>query len=325
MTSQALAEASSLDALREALDPLDFMAGWNKHEPSLWKEPRTAYAPMQWTYADARVGLDAAGRLINAEQAERRNLFMVNPVPGNHYDTLKTIVSAYQMILPGETARTHRHSPNALRLILDVADSCYTVVDGARIDMKPGDVLLTPGMCWHGHGNEGQRPGYWIDFLDVPLVHLLEPMFLDHWDGLQPVETTTRNSDFVFPLDRTLEQLGSAEPDQYGRRRVRLGAASMPTLGLWMQRLHAGEEIAALRSTENQVFAIVSGEGESRIGDRSFRWARGDVMAAPAWSVVSHRAGTDAILFSVSDDVTQSKLGFHRVEAVANAAFQRST
>ena len=57
MTS-ALANAPSLEALRSALDPLEFMAGWNKHEPSLWKEPRTRYVPMLWKWADAKVGLD---------------------------------------------------------------------------------------------------------------------------------------------------------------------------------------------------------------------------------------------------------------------------
>jgi gentisate 1,2-dioxygenase len=314
----AIANSSNLEALRGALDPLDFMAGWNKHEPSLWREPRTAYTPMHWKYAEAKVGLDVAGKLINAEQAERRNLFMVNPVPGNHYDTLRTIVSAYQMILPGETARTHRHSPHALRLVMDVADDCYTVVDGARIDMKPGDVLLTPGMCWHGHGNEGARPGYWIDFLDVPIVHLIEPMFLDHWDGLQPIEQKTRDSEFVFPLDQTLEKLKSTTPDEYGRVRVRLGEANMPSLGLYMNQLTAGAWTKPLRSTENQVFAVVSGSGESHIGEKHFQWSRGDVFVSPTWHKVSHRASEDAIIFNVSDDAMQSKLGYLRVEAAAN-------
>ena len=105
----ALAQAGNLEELRQRLDPLEFMAGWNKHEPSLWKEPRSSFVPMIWRYEDAKAGLDAAGRLINAEQAERRNLFMVNPIEGNNYASLRTLVTAYQMILPGEKARTHRH------------------------------------------------------------------------------------------------------------------------------------------------------------------------------------------------------------------------
>ena len=316
----ALADAPSLEALREALNPLEFMAGWNKHEPSLWKEPRTRYKPMMWRWADAKAGLDAAGRLINAEPAERRNLFMVNPVEGNHYDTLRTLVSAYQMILPGEEARTHRHSPNALRFVLDVADDCFTVVDGVRIDMKPGDVLLTPGMCWHGHGNEGKRPGYWIDYLDVPIVHLIEPMFFDHWEGgLQPVESSTRDSPFVFAYDVQLERLKTAKPDECGRTRVQLDAPSMPTTGLYMEKLAGGSVSKILRTTENMIFTAVSGKGTTKIGDQTFNWGRGDTFVSPTWHALRHAASEDAVLFCVSEDLMQKKLGFHRMEIIADA------
>ena len=308
-----LAKSADLDDLRRQLDPLDFMAGWNKHEPSLWKEPRTAFRPMAWKWAAARAGLDAAGRLIDAEQAERRNLFMVNPIEGNHYATLRTLVSAFQMLLPGEKARTHRHSPNALRLVLDVEDACYTVVDGVRIDMKPGDVLLTPGMSWHGHGNEGSAPGYWIDFLDVPLVQLLEPMFLDLWEGLQPAAQTTRDSPFVFSMDTMQADLAKASPDEHGRLRIRLDAPSMPTTALFMEKLAGGRKGKLIRSTENQIFAVVSGSGVSRIGNESFSWSRGDVFVAPGWHGVRHEPAEDALIFCVSDLPVHEKLGFLRV------------
>ena len=127
----------------------------------------------------AKAALDSAGRLINTELAERRNLILVNAGAGNDYATASTLVSAYQMIMPGEHARSHRHSPNALRLIVDAEPGTYTVVDGVRLEMMPGDVLLTPNWCWHGHGNDSTANAYWIDFLDVPLVHLLEPMFFE--------------------------------------------------------------------------------------------------------------------------------------------------
>jgi gentisate 1,2-dioxygenase len=39
--------------------------------------------------------------------------------------------------------------------------------------METGDVVTTPGWCWHG------QPAYWFDGLDVPLTHLLEPMFYE--------------------------------------------------------------------------------------------------------------------------------------------------
>ncbi len=320
MTTSALADAASLEHLRAALTPLEFMAGWNKQEPSLWKEPRTRYVPMLWRWADAKAGLDAAGRLINAEQADRRNLFMVNPVEGNYYDTLRTLVSAYQMILPGEEARTHRHSPNALRLVLDCDEACFTVVDGVRIDMQPGDVLLTPGMCWHGHGNSGKRPGYWIDYLDVPIVHLIEPMFFEHWEGgLQPVSERSRDNEWVFPYDVQLSRLRDASPDAFGRKRVELVAPSMPTTGLYMQSLAGAAPQNTLRTTQNQIFTCVSGTGVTNIAGKPYAWSRGDTFCIPTWHAFQHAAHEDAVLFSVTDAGMQEKLRFERTEIVAGA------
>ena len=54
-------------------------AGWAKKTPSLWAEPKKTFQPYGWSYAQAKGALDAAGRLINTELAERRNLVMHNP------------------------------------------------------------------------------------------------------------------------------------------------------------------------------------------------------------------------------------------------------
>src|SRR5438034_996057 len=89
------------------------------------------------------------------------------------------LVAAYQCVMAGDRARTHRHSANALRLVLKGKPGIATIVDGTHIDMFPGDVLLTPGGCWHGHVNETDETGYWIDFLDIPFVQLSEAMFFE--------------------------------------------------------------------------------------------------------------------------------------------------
>ena len=75
---------ATLEGLNAQLTPLAFRAGWNKHEPSLWPEPRTSFVPAHWQWEYAKQALDSAGELISAELAERRNLFMVNPTEGNH-------------------------------------------------------------------------------------------------------------------------------------------------------------------------------------------------------------------------------------------------
>ena len=105
-----------------------------------------------------------------------------------------------------------------------------------------------------------------------------------------------------------------------GGRRVQLDAPSMPTTGLYMQKLAAGKTGKTLRTTENQIFTAVTGTGRTEIAGEIFEWSRGDTFCIPAWRAFRHAAGNDdAVLFSVSDDVMQSKLGFHRVEIMPDA------
>jgi len=312
-SAETLANAPDLPKLDTLLGGHAMMAGWSKLEPSLWPSPRANFKANHWSWENARAGLDAAGRMISTDKADRRNLFLVNPVEGNNYATVRTLVSAYQMILPGETAKSHRHTPNALRLVLDVADGVYTVVDGVRIDMLPGDVLLTPGWSWHGHGNGGGKAGYWLDFLDVPLIHLLEPMFLEHWpQGIQAPESTTRESPYVFPWTDTEKRLAGAAPDGDGRVRIELGSPAMPTTALHMEAVKAGSATAPLRVTSNQIVAVVRGEGRTVIEGEDFSWRKGDVISIPSWRTHSHQANGDSILFSVSDEPVLAKLNLLR-------------
>ena len=51
--------------------------------------------------------------------------------------------------------------------------------------------MLTPAWCWHGHVNETDETGYWIDFLDIPFVQLTEAMFFEPYPqgGLEAITT----------------------------------------------------------------------------------------------------------------------------------------
>ena len=121
-----------------------------------------------------RIGKDRPRR------SRQSNMIAIGGVQGsacNTYATTRNIVAAYQMIQP--TARSHRHTPAALRLVLNTADDVYTVVDGMRVEMTPGDVVLTPSWCWHGHANEGNQAAFLLDFLDVPFVRHLETTFFE--------------------------------------------------------------------------------------------------------------------------------------------------
>ncbi len=44
---------------------------------------------------------------------------------------------------------------------------------GEKTPIEMGDVVLTPGWCWHELGDDGDVPAYWLDGLDVPFARTL--------------------------------------------------------------------------------------------------------------------------------------------------------
>lgn len=321
--SDAIERARSLDDLYPVLAANHLTAGWHKKKRSLWKEPATSFRPLHWRYSDARLAMDRAGQWMSTEDAERRNLLTFNPVADNEYDTVRTIVSAYQMIKPGEHARAHRHSPNALRLMLDGGPGVFTVVDGRKIAMRPGDVLLTPNWCWHSHFNDGASNAYWIDFLDVPLVHRLEPMFAEELPAVHQAIADAPDPDhcdLVFSKAAALAALERRPVLPGGGKRLALATQGhIPTLGIGHVQLPAGASIREGRTTANRIFAVVGGTGSASLGDASFAWSRGDLFCLPAWRSVEIGAATDALILEVSDEPTQRLLGFFREETRTDA------
>jgi gentisate 1,2-dioxygenase len=309
----------TLEALYEAAGGVNFTPGWvPRKKPILWKEPRSEYVPAHWTYEDAKAGLDAAGRLIDVSLAERRNLVMRNPTPSANFETSRTLVCAYQMILPGEHAPSHRHSSHALRVIIDSKGS-YSVVDGEKTPMETGDVVLTPGWCWHGHGHDGDEPAYWFDGLDVPLTHLLEPMFFqEHPERHEKVESVVQTSPYRFRREDIARRLDAARADNEGFHgpRITLEAPTMPPMGLTMERLQSGGTTRRYRTTANTIFHITDGSGETTVGDQHYTWTRGDTIVAPGWNAISHHAKSDAQWFAMSDEPLLRFSHYYRFEAV---------
>jgi gentisate 1,2-dioxygenase len=298
--------ARDMEELYGLLDAAGMANGWNKPEPSLYPSPKTTFVPAHWGYALAKPALDAAGRFVSTELAERRNLILNNPIPGNTYATSRTLVAAYQMVLPRETARSHRHSPNALRLVLDTGPGAYTIVQGRKLPMVAGDVLLTPNWSWHGHANESDSCAYWIDFLDVPLVHFLEPMFFEHFPGgLEESSIVDQASPMRFPFADVRARLESQPESRPGERQVVLGPPHIDTVALVVSRLEAGRTLASKRTTANSIFAVMQGRGVSRVDDREFQWSRGDVFVVPSWRAHTCEAAEASYLLRVTDEAAR--------------------
>ena len=310
----------SLDALYSEAAKINITPGWlRRDETAPADKAQSAFAPAHWRYDECKAALDAAGRLIDVSLAERRNLVMRNPAGASNARamTTRTLVAAYQMILPGEKAPSHRHSPHALRVIIDGHGS-YSTVDGEKTPMETGDVVLTPGWSWHEHGHDGDEPAYWLDGLDVPLVQLYEGMFYeDHPQKFEPNVKEVTTSPYRFPKADIARRLDRATADNEGFHgpRIVLEAPSMPTMLLTMERLAAGAKTRRQRSTANHVFSCVEGSGVSVIGNDRFEWHRGDTFIVPSWTKFEHHAKTDSQLFGLSDEPVMKFGRFYRFEA----------
>jgi gentisate 1,2-dioxygenase len=315
LNQASFAATASMEELMALLQQMKVGPGWAKKEPSLWPAPRKNFVPAHWSYELGRAALDAAGRFVSTEFAERRNLILANPVEGNDYATVRTIISAYQMVKAGEVALSHRHSPNALRLIVDTGPKAYTVVNGKKIPMLPGDVVLTPNWQWHGHANESDQDACWIDFLDVPTVQFYESMFFEkHEDWAERTDLVDEASPARFPYAESIRRLDAAEESQPGARIIELGPNPIPTMRLLVSRLEAGRKLAAPRTTANSVFAVIDGQGRSNVDGTVIEWRRGDVFAVPAWRSHEYQAAERSHLLRVTDEPMLQAFGWLRTE-----------
>ena len=220
------------------------------------------------------------------------------------------------MIMPGEKARSHRHTPNALRLIVDAEPGAYTIVNGERLSMMPGDVVLTPNWCWHGHGNDAEACAYWLDVLDVPLVHLLEPMFFeshpDEFEQETVVANASPNASFLLGGQRAPPHRGGNARKRSARRDRAWRCAALDTMALSMTELKPGQATAPRKVMANNVLGVVRGQGTTDVEGQTLTWSRGDVIVVPSWREHIHRSDGGAVLFRVSDEPVMQKLGFLR-------------
>lgn len=310
--------SDALAALEVHAAGLDLSPGWiTRERPIMWSEPRSEFVPAHWRYEDARAALGVAAGLIDLSLADRRILALRNPHPGNNFATTRTLSCAYQLMLPGETASTHRHAPHALRIMLD-AKGTYSIVDGVRMPMETGDIVLTPGGSWHGHGHEGDQPASWLDGLDIPLTHLLEPMFFEPYpDRFQPATQSIETSPFRYAASDIARKLDAAAtgPEGGDSRRIVLPTPGMTTIGLAVARLGAGERTRRRRSTANRCCVVMQGEGRTLVGDTSFSWSHGDAVAIPAWTWFEHHAMVDAQVCELSDEPLMRWCNYYRHEA----------
>src|SRR6201987_790821 len=180
-------------------------------------EPQSKEVPYLWHWRDLRPQPMGAAELVGTQQAERRVLRLTNPELSGIASN--TLVANIQIVMPGEIARAHRHSGAALRLIIE-GQGGYTVVNGERVPMAPGDLVLTPNWSWHDHANDTDAPMIWLDGLDTPLVRMLEAGFYEEYpQDRQEVGAAVNASQWHYPMwdmRAALQRLAAADNGDAG-------------------------------------------------------------------------------------------------------------
>jgi gentisate 1,2-dioxygenase len=179
MSASALGTLDELPQLyRDTLSRSNLVPLWPALRSFLpYDMPERKCVPTIWHYNEVRPLLLKAGDLAPIEKVERRVLILANPAldPVTARAT-PTIYIGLQLIKPGETAPNHKHSPSAIRLVVE-GEGGFTMVEGERLPMEKGDLILTPSGRWHEHGHSGTGPVVWLDALDLPLIYSMEASY----------------------------------------------------------------------------------------------------------------------------------------------------
>jgi gentisate 1,2-dioxygenase len=278
------------------------------------KIPTRQTKPTHWPYKTIKPLLLKAGELTPIEKAERRVLVLANP--GHGLEKMQASAAMYlgmQLLMPGEWAPSHRHTPNAVRMIVE-GEGAYTTVDGEKCPMSRGDLILTPTGLWHEHGHDGTEPVIWLDVLDLPLVYYMEASYHINGDrqtvvpglgdkqyargGVVPTHVFERSKK-AYPMLRyawtdaktALESMAHDNPAQESIQvtyvNPETGNDAENILGFYALMLRPGQTLRLPARSPAQVFHVIEGTVEAKIVDSTFSLAEADTCCAPGYEAVT--------------------------------------
>jgi len=295
-----------------------------------------------WKWAEMQEAVALAVKTVKGRDADHRVLVLKNPHYRDRITTANNIMGAVQCVLPGEQTTAHRHTPAAVRLVLE-GNGGGTFVDGVRCDMHAGDFIVTPNWTWHNHDIDRRARTVWLDILDVPLVKQMNAMFgqlgsatpdypetmgtlpdaLFQRGGLMPVSDRpsvpyTPRFRYAWQDVAAMLEAMPAAPD--GSRAVRYtnpldGGPVTSTLDAVAIQPPTGRFGEERRASVGGLCVAVEGRGESHIGDRVVAWGPRDIFTLPEWTWIAHKAeAPGARLITVTDREVRRRLGLLREE-----------
>lgn len=314
----------------------------------LWPSLRNVLPPIKpipkteatvWNFSEIKPLLVEAGELTPIEKAERRVLVLANPGHGlENMRATSVIYLGMQLLLPDEWAPAHRHTPNAVRLIVE-GEKAYTTVEGQKCPMEHGDLILTPSGLWHEHGHDGDKPVIWLDVLDLPLVYYMEASFVEGGDcqkvnkvinktgygaGLVPIVNNIRAENSTYPMMRypwteakrmLLDIAAEAVegPIQLAYVNPETGEDCQKIIGYSAMLVRPGETINLTSRSAAQVFHVIEGQVKLKIDQELFDLDKADTACAPCFSKINffNNGPADAFVFIADEAPIQKKLGLY--------------
>jgi gentisate 1,2-dioxygenase len=340
------------------LSETQFYADMEKaHLTPLWKlekdilpwSPKPKAVPWLWKWAELYGVARQAGSLVPIGRGgDRRAIALSNPGLGAPYAT-PTLWAAIQWLNGREVAPAHRHTAQAVRFIID-GSGAYSTVEGDKVSLDRGDMVLNPPWFWHDHGSDSDEHAVWMDGLDIPLNNYLDASFFENYSGdvqevtkvldgtvlkygvgqLRPAweprsEAYPPMSTFKWAdTERALNNLaraGSASPfDDVALEYINphSGRTVMDTITCWVQMLRPGQHTQAHRQVNSAVYLAFEGSGYTVIDGVQFNWEQGDMFVIPSWAWHEHGNASPkelALLFSIQDTPVMAALGKYREEA----------
>ncbi len=332
--------ADYVDALR-ALNLVPLWPSLRAVLPPDKPQPKTQAT--HWPYRSLRPLLLQAGELTPIEKAERRVLVLANP--GHGLEKMQASAAIYlgmQLLLPGEWAPSHRHTPNAVRMVVE-GEGAWTTVDGEKCPMSRGDLILTPTGLWHEHGHDGSEPVVWLDVLDLPLVYYMEASYHINgarqavkpgsgdraWTraGVVPTPVFSRSHQ-RYPLLRypwadtraALEAMAANEPQLDGVQvtyvNPETGDDAENILGFYALMLRPGQTLTLPARSPAQVFHLIEGGVDVSTCGKTFGLVEADTCCAPGYEPVTltnRMADQASFVFIADESPLHRKLGVYEV------------
>jgi gentisate 1,2-dioxygenase len=322
-TMKSSAGGRSYDEIRKAWHAANLRPLW---ENAIAHKVRDGGpAPSHWQWKQIRPLVGDAITVATPAAIERRVLTLTAPNTADEFGgTTTNLSAALQILLPGEKARPHRHTMNALRFVIE-GSGASTIVDGKDCPMEEGDLVITPGWTWHEHVHRGSAPIIWLDALDAPLHRYFGT---DAFEPGPARDLPSLPSDEAFAVANVVPDLGDQAPAfspvfrypwatarqavrtapkaKDGSRRVRYvnpitGGSTMPLMDCYLTQIDKGSETVRFRTTSNAVCLVCEGRGTTRVGEDSLKWENHDVFSLPHGNWITHQAAETATLFVVSD------------------------